>query len=156
YNPFVAVPFFRATRDGRHVIALNIYPGLHQKALNLLDCADNGRAINEAIARWNADELETAAAEAGIVLAKVRSTEEFLQEQQYQQVLQWMPIISIDRIADGQPRPLALGAATPLEGIRALGMGHVIAGSGIGRDLASFGADVLNLWRPNDSEMEPF
>jgi crotonobetainyl-CoA:carnitine CoA-transferase CaiB-like acyl-CoA transferase len=35
-------------------------------------------------------------------------------------------------------------------------MGHVIAGAGIGRDLASFGADVLNLWRPDDSEMEPF
>ena len=34
YNPFLDVPFFRATRDGRHVIALNVYPGLHQKALD--------------------------------------------------------------------------------------------------------------------------
>src|SRR4029453_1787746 len=54
------------------------------------------------------------------------------------------------------PQPVAAGASTPLEGIRALGMGHVIAGAGIGRDLASFGADVLNLWRPGDSEIEPF
>ena len=67
-----------------------------------------------------------------------------------------MPLISIEKIADGDPRPLAVGASTPLEGIRALGMGHVIAGAGIGRDLASFGADVLNLWRPDDSEIEPF
>src|SRR4029450_4586658 len=75
YNPFGAVPFFRATRDGRHVVALNAYPGLHQKALTFLDCADNDKSINEAIARRDADELEEAAAAAGIVIAKVRSTE---------------------------------------------------------------------------------
>jgi crotonobetainyl-CoA:carnitine CoA-transferase CaiB-like acyl-CoA transferase len=84
----------------------------------------------------------------------VRSTEEFVQEQQYQQVLQHMPLISVEKIADGDPQPLTAGASTPLEGIRALGMGHVIAGAGIGRDLASFGADVLNVWRPDDSEVE--
>jgi crotonobetainyl-CoA:carnitine CoA-transferase CaiB-like acyl-CoA transferase len=156
YNPFTDVPFFRATRDRRHVIALNVYPGLHNKALNFLNCADNSPAINEAIARWDADALEAAAADAGIVIAKVRSTEEFLHEQQYQQVLQHMPLISIEKIAEGKPQPLASGAATLLQGIRALGMGHVIAGPAIGRDLASFGADVLNLWRPDDSEVEPF
>jgi hypothetical protein len=48
YNPFIEVPFFRATRDGRHVIALNIYPGLHQKALNLLNCADNDGKLHNA------------------------------------------------------------------------------------------------------------
>src|SRR5262245_34790415 len=156
HNPFVETPFFRATKDGRHVVALNVYPGLLHKALKLLDSADSAQAINEAIAKWNAADLEEAAAEAGIVLAKVRSTEEFLQEQQYQQVLQHMPLISIEKIADGDPQPLGVGASMPLQGIRALGMGHVIAGAGIGRDLASFGADVLNLWRPDDSEIEPF
>jgi hypothetical protein len=79
------------------VIALNVYPGLHQKALTLLDCADNHKSINEAIARWDADELEEAAGDAGLVIAKVRSTEEFFREQQYQQVLQHMPLISVER-----------------------------------------------------------
>ncbi|WP_432837998.1 CoA transferase [Dactylosporangium sp. CA-092794] len=156
YNPFGEVPFFRATRDGRHVVALNVYPGLHQKALTLLDCADNRESINKAIARRDADELEEAAAAAGVIIAKVRSTEEFFQEQQYQQVLQHMPLISVVKIADGDPQPLPTGASRPLAGIRALGMGHVIAGAGIGRDLASFGAEVLNVWRPDDSEIEPF
>jgi crotonobetainyl-CoA:carnitine CoA-transferase CaiB-like acyl-CoA transferase len=32
----------------------------------------------------------------------------------------------------------------------------VIAGAGIGRDLAYYGADVLNIWRPNDTEVESF
>jgi hypothetical protein len=79
------------------------------------------------------------------VLAKVRSTEEFLRERQYREVLRNMPLISVEKIGDGPVRPLAPGARTPLEGVRALGMGHVIAGAAIGRDLASFGADVLNL-----------
>jgi len=35
-------------------------------------------------------------------------------------------------------------------------MGHVIAGAAIGRDLALHGADVLNIWRPGDSEIEAF
>jgi len=156
YNPFGTVPFFRPTRDGRNVIALNVYPELHQRALTLLDCADNDKSINEAIARWDADDLEEASADAGIVIAKVRSTEEFFQEPQYLQVLQHMPLVSVEKIAEGDPQPLAVGASKPLEGIRALGMGHVIAGAGIGRDLASFGADVLNVWRPDDSEVEAF
>jgi crotonobetainyl-CoA:carnitine CoA-transferase CaiB-like acyl-CoA transferase len=156
YNPFGAVPFFRKTRDGRHVVALNIYPGLHQKALTLLDSADNAESINAAIAARDADELEAAAAEAGVIIAKVRSTEEFFQEQQYQEVLQHMPLISVEKIADGDPQPLPAGASTPLDGIRALGMGHVIAAPALGRDLASFGADVLNVWRPDDSEVEMF
>jgi crotonobetainyl-CoA:carnitine CoA-transferase CaiB-like acyl-CoA transferase len=35
-------------------------------------------------------------------------------------------------------------------------MGHVIAGGAIGRDMALYGADVLNIWRPRDSEIESF
>jgi crotonobetainyl-CoA:carnitine CoA-transferase CaiB-like acyl-CoA transferase len=31
-------------------------------------------------------------------------------------------------------------------------MGHVIAGAGVGRALALHGADVLNLWRPDELE----
>jgi len=35
-------------------------------------------------------------------------------------------------------------------------MGHVLAGAGIGRDLALFGADVLNIWQPLDWELDIF
>jgi crotonobetainyl-CoA:carnitine CoA-transferase CaiB-like acyl-CoA transferase len=41
-------------------------------------------------------------------------------------------------------------------GLMFFGMGHVIAGAGIGRDLALFGADVLNIWQPLDWELEIF
>ncbi|MEU5446170.1 hypothetical protein [Streptomyces griseofuscus] len=40
----------------------------------------------------------------------------------------------------------------PFDGVRALGMGHIIAGAGAGRALALHGADVLNLWRPYELE----
>jgi hypothetical protein len=29
-------------------------------------------------------------------------------------------------------------------------------GAGMGRDMALYGADVLNIWRPHDSEVEAF
>ena len=155
-NPFLDIPLFRETRDGRHVIALNIYPQLRTRALNFLRCSDSAESLQNAILQWKADELETAAAEQGLVIAKVRSYEEFRKEAQYTDVLAGMPLISIVKIAESEPVPFRGGTVTPLDGIRALGMGHVIAGAAIGRDLAYHGADVLNIWRPNDTELDLF
>jgi crotonobetainyl-CoA:carnitine CoA-transferase CaiB-like acyl-CoA transferase len=155
-NPFFTFPAFHETRDGRHVMALNFYPQLNRRTLNFLRCSQSPESINNAILQWRADDLETAAAEQGLVLAKVRSNEEFRRELQYTEVLSKMPLITVEKIADSEPIPFKPGAKMPLDGIRALGMGHVIAGAGIGRDLAFYGADVLNISRPNDTEMESF
>lgn len=149
-------PLFRRTRDGRHVVALNFYPKLRRSALKFLRCTDSVEAVENAILQWNADELENAAAEAGLVLAKVRTTEEFLDERQYTDVLATMPLITIEKIGDSEPVPFTKNGQNPADGIRAFGMGHVIAGAGIGRDLAMYGADVLNIWRPDDTEVEAF
>jgi crotonobetainyl-CoA:carnitine CoA-transferase CaiB-like acyl-CoA transferase len=67
-----------------------------------------------------------------------------------------MPLISVEKIGESEPIPFKKNGTSPLDGIRALGMGHVIAGAAIGRDLALHGADVLNIWRPHDSEIEAF
>jgi crotonobetainyl-CoA:carnitine CoA-transferase CaiB-like acyl-CoA transferase len=155
-NPFLELPLFRETRDGRHVVALNIYPKLHTRALNFLRCSNSVESVQNAILQWRAEELEVAAAEAGLVIAMVRTNEEFRKELQYTEVLSEMPLVQLEKIGDGEPMPFKPDGKSPLDGIRALGMGHVIAGAGIGRDLASFGADVLNVWRPNDTELDPF
>jgi crotonobetainyl-CoA:carnitine CoA-transferase CaiB-like acyl-CoA transferase len=155
-DPFLAIPLFRKTRDGRHVVALNFYPKLRRAALKFLQCTDSHEAVDNAILHWTADELESAAAEAGLVFAKVRTNEEFLREPQYTEVLATMPLITIEKIGDSEPVPFSKGATNPLDSIRALGMGHVIAGAAIGRDLAMYGADVLNIWRPDDTEIEAF
>src|SRR5271163_2913942 len=155
-NPFFELPIFRRTRDGRHVVSLNIYPGLQARALNFLRCSNSTESIGNAVLQWRADELEVAAAEAGLVFAMVRTNEEFRTEPQYTEVLSRMPLITLEKIGESEPMPLKRGATRPLEGIRAFGLGHVIAGAAIGRDLAYYGADVLNIWRPNDTDVESF
>jgi len=155
-NPFFALPLFRETQDGRHVVALNPYPKLAAHTFDLLKCAPNAEAVNDAIRRWRADDLEDAGADAGIVMAKVRTFQEFRKEPQYIDVLSRMPLITVEKIGDSEPIPFTKNAANPLDGVRAFGMGHVIAGAAIGRDLAQHGADVLNIWRPGDTEVEAF
>src|ERR1700680_3053501 len=155
-SPFLTGPFFRETRDGRYVLALDIYPQLLVRTLNFLDCSPSTESINDAILKWNAVELEEAAAAEGLVLAMVRTNEEFRREPQYTDVLSKMPLITVEKIGESDPVPIKASGNLPLYGIRAFGMGHVIAGGAIGRDMALYGADVLNIWRPRDSEIEAF
>ena len=79
-NPFQHLPMFHETRDGRHVVALNIYPELCARALSFLRCAPNIESLQNAILQWRADDLEDAAAEKGLVFGKVRPFEEFREE----------------------------------------------------------------------------
>jgi CoA transferase family III len=155
-NPFIDLPMFRETRDGRHVVALNIYPRLAARGLSLLRCGNSTESVRNAILQWRAEDLENAGAEAGLPIAMVRTFEEFRKEPQYTEVLSGMPLISVEKIGETAPIPFKKNGQNPLDGIRAFGMGHVIAGAGIGRDLAYHGADVLNIWRSNDTEIEAF
>ena len=157
-NPFLkgGDAFFRKTRDGRDVVALNVYPELLVRALNFLRCSPSTESINNAILKWNAVELEQAAAAEGLVLGMVRTNEEFRREPQYAQALSKMPLITVEKIGESDPVPLKASGNLPLSGVRAFGMGHVIAGGALGRDLALYGADVLNIWRPRDSELDLF
>jgi len=155
-NPFLTHPYLLATGDGRHVMPMNVYPGLLANALRLLGCDNSPEAVKDALRTWTAPDLEAAGAEAGVVMAMARSLPEFMQEQQYTEVLADLPLVVVERISDSEPRPWNTGAITPLQGIRALGLGHVIAGAAIGRALALHGADVLNIWQPWEYEHDSF
>ncbi|MBQ6641973.1 MAG: CoA transferase [Saccharopolyspora sp.] len=151
-NPSNALGFaFYPTADGRWVMPLNPYPKIKIAAQKLLGVPDDADAVARAISRWNGLELENAAVEAGTVLPMLRTTEELLAEPHYREVLADLPLVEVTKIGESEPEPLT-GGDDPLSGIRALGMGHVIAGAGVGRALALHGADVLNLWRPNELE----
>src|SRR5215510_11286480 len=104
-NPFWEIPLFRKTRDGRHVVAVNIYPGLHSHAVNFLKSSDSPESVNNAISHWWANELEAAAQEAGLPFAMVRTNEEFLKVPQYTDVLSKMPLITIEKIGESEPVP---------------------------------------------------
>ena len=65
-----------------------------------------------------------------------------------------MPLITVDKIGESEPMPSQKDGKNPLDGVRASGMGHAIAGGAMGRDLAMYGADFLNIRRPNATEVE--
>src|SRR3954470_15189452 len=101
-SPFLKMGdlFFRETRDGRYVVALDIYPQLLVRTLDFLGCSPSTKSINDAIRKWDAVELEQAAAAEGLVLAMVRTNEEFRREAQYQQVLSKMQLITVQKIGE--------------------------------------------------------
>lgn len=146
--------FCYQTADGRWVLPQAMYPNLRMRAQELLGVPLTWRAVTEAIGKWNGRELEQAAADAGVVMPMVRTLPGFLAEPQYKEVLAAAPLIEVSRIGESDPEPLPALGAQPFSGFRALGMGHVIAGAGLGRSLALHGADVLNLWRPGEGEQE--
>ncbi|HJP78498.1 MAG TPA: CoA transferase [Pseudonocardiaceae bacterium] len=152
-SPAFGFGFYR-TADERWMMPLNPYPKIKVAAQNLLDVPDNEQRVAAAIGKWTGRELEAAGAQAGVVLPMLRSTQELLAEPHYREVLAQLPLIEISKIGESDPMPLPAGSDDPLTGVRALGMGHVIAGAGTGRALALHGADVLNLWRPGELEHE--
>ena len=116
-SPFLKMgdSFFRLTRDGRYVVALDIYPQLLVRTLDFLRCTPSTESINNAILKWDAAELEQAAAAEGLVLAMVRTNEEFRREAQYEQVLSKMPLITVEKIGESDP------GSCPLEWCRSCG-----------------------------------
>ena len=144
------------TKDGMWVMPVNPYPGLHLNTLKLLNVLDTKEAVAASIKTWNGEDLEEAGAQAGVAMSLARPLQAIMKMPVYQDCLQSMPLISIEKIAESDPVPFARGAETPLSGIRALGLSHVIAGPAIGRALALHGADVLNIWNPQDWEHDIF
>ncbi|MES2184315.1 MAG: CoA transferase [Pseudomonadota bacterium] len=114
-----------------------------------LDPATATRAqAEQAVAPWKALALETAAADAGLVVTALRSFAAWDATPQGQ-ALAAQPLFTIDRIAaagaDAPPRSLPPLADTdrPLAGIRVLELTRILAGPVGGRALAAYGADVL-------------
>ncbi|WP_066044253.1 CoA transferase [Blastomonas sp. CCH13-E1] len=151
-NPFMPSHMYQ-TRDGRWIQLLNIYPRTKSAALAMLGCNDSVSAISAAVRGYDGLDLEQRFNEAGLQATLVRTVEEFAATEQFG-YLKDMPLVEITKIGDSDPVPFTADPKTPLDGIRALGLGRVIAGAGLGRALAYHGADVLNIWGPNDFEMD--
>jgi crotonobetainyl-CoA:carnitine CoA-transferase CaiB-like acyl-CoA transferase len=146
---------FYRTADGRWVLPQAMYANLRVRAQDLLGIPLTAPAVTRAIGQWRGADLEEAAAAAGVVMPMVRTLPEFLAEPHYREALQDLPLVEVTRIGESAREPLPSAGELPFSGYRALGMGHVIAGAGLGRSLALHGADVLNLWRPGEGEHEP-
>jgi len=147
-NPFLLDSY--QTKDGRIVMASGVYPHQVVKWCRFLDVPPDRGRVGQAIARWDAAELEDTANEAGLPVCIIRSQEDWAAHPQGQW-LATQPVISIHRIGDAAPRRLP-PAARPLHGIRVLSFTHAVAGPVVGRTLAEQGADVLCATRRNDYE----
>jgi len=106
--------------------------------------------VGAALREWQAEVFEAAAAEAGLVVATLRSFDAWEQHPQYSAVAA-LPLIEITRIGDAPPLawPALAPAARPLEGLRVLEMTRILAGPVAGRTLAGYGADVMLVNAPH-------
>ena len=150
-DAFSAANFYR-TADDRWVHPMAPYPKLRHDATALLGVPERSERVAEAVGEWTSADLEQAAEDAGVIMPVLRSTEELIATEQYRDVLASMPPVVVEKIGDSEPEPFASGAVSPLEGVRVLGRAHLIAGAGAGRAMALHGADVLNVWDPDEYE----
>lgn len=136
------------TKDGRWYLPTAAYPHMVPDWLGLLRCSLNERSVTEAIAQWDSQELEDAAADRGMIGSICRTPEEWLAHEQGA-LLARTPMIEIVKIGDSDPElPPATVSDRPLAGFRVASFTHVIAGQVVGRTMAEQGAEILHLTRP--------
>lgn len=100
-------------------------------------------------------EFEQAAADAGLVVAALRTFAEWDQHPQARAVAT-LPLMTFERIGDAPALPLrALKAdERPLTGLRVLDLTRILAGPVCGRTLAGYGADVMLVNAPHLPNIE--
>lgn len=148
--------------DGRWVRLHTNFPHHRDGVLRILNCAHDKEAVRGALAKWKAEDFETAASNAGMVVAALRTLDEW-QKHPQAQALQGLPPVMLEKIGDAPPTPLpALPPhaeinvdARPLTGIRVLDFTRIIAGPVAGRTLAAHGAEVLLVTAPHLPAIAP-
>src|ERR1700761_782375 len=135
------------TRDGRFVRLHTNFPHHRAAVCKVLNCAAEREQVQAALLQWDAEAFETAAYDAGGVVAMMRSHDEW-SASPHGSALAQLPVLSVEKIGDAAPKPWPAGDR-PLAGLRALDLSRVIAGPVAGRTLAAHGAGGLLVSGPD-------
>src|SRR5690606_23072765 len=123
------------------------YAHLRDGNLDLLDCPNSVEGISKATSRIESGDLEERFFERGLTGATARTADEWNAHPQGM-VLAGQPVVTIEKIGKGSPMP-PRPDRRPLDDLRVIDMGHVIAGPVLARCFAEHGAEVLRISSPN-------
>src|SRR5215510_11821946 len=109
----------------------------HDPIAGLYRCGDGRTAVQRALDKWSGEALETAAADAGLVVTACRSFVEWDAHPQGRAIAR-LPLFTIDQIGEAPVEPMP-EADRPLAGVKVLDLTRIIAGPVCGRTLAAHG-----------------
>src|SRR5262249_1084271 len=119
------------------------FPNHRAAALRVLGVPEDREAVRQAVAKWDALELEEAIIAAKGAGGMVRTIEEWARHPQAAAIAS-LPLMEVVTLGDSPPEELP-GGDRPLSGFAGLERTRVIAGPTCGRTLAEHGADVLKI-----------